>query len=280
MLRGRPSGLSPQRSMAMAWLTPATRHAAATRKSPGVSSTPTSSTATPTPVSCTAARTASAQGESTAMRTGTPQAPSAAASSAVPTGPSVSGAATPSRGTKKPVIRPMLVACTSERAAAASSPRLASISAWVPRPTSRQTSASIASSALLFGGDIDSVPVCRRIVDHPVDPPAHHLVVALPPGQHMGRFSALLEDRQGFGEAAGAIEREERRLAVGQRPELRPLGLRRVADQGVDTLRLGLALHHDEVELERREIGRPLPGVLADDAAGDVGPPQTRETRR
>ena len=45
------------------------------------------------------------------MRTGTPQAPSAAASSAVPTGPSVSGAATSSRGTKKPVMKPMLVAC-------------------------------------------------------------------------------------------------------------------------------------------------------------------------
>ena len=51
---------------------------------------------------------------------GTPQAASDAANKAVPTGPSVSAAATLSRGTKKPVIRPMLVAAASDRAASAS----------------------------------------------------------------------------------------------------------------------------------------------------------------
>src|SRR5690349_1892181 len=143
------------------------------------------------------------------MRTGTPHAPRLAASNAVPTGPSVSAAATPSRGTKKPVMKPMLVACNNERAAAASSPRVASIRAWVPRPTSRQTCASIASSALLLLGDMHSIPVRRGFVDQMVDALPHDLVIPLAPAQCLRRRGALPNHRQGLGERAGAIQSEE-----------------------------------------------------------------------
>ena len=47
MLRGRPSALRPQRSMATAWLTPVLRQSPISRSRP--SSTPTSSTVTPPP---------------------------------------------------------------------------------------------------------------------------------------------------------------------------------------------------------------------------------------
>src|SRR6185437_15204070 len=279
MLRGRPSGERPQRSIETAWLTPASRQAPATRAMPGRSSTPTSSTATSTPVSCTAARTASAHGESTAMRTGTPHAPRLAASSAVPTGPSVSAAATPSRGKKKPVMKPMLVACSNDCAASASPPRVASIRAWALRPTSRQTWSSMASSALLLLGDIHSVPVRRRIVDQVIDALPHDFVIALSPAQRLRRLGALPNHRQGLRESAGAIQKQEGGLPVEQRLVLGPRRHLRRADQPVDALRLGLALHHHEVELDRGEVRRLLPGVLADDDADRIGLAQALEAR-
>src|SRR5579883_702698 len=279
ILRGRPSGESPQRSIETAWLTPASFHARATRAMPGWSWTPTSSTATSTPVSCTAARTASAHGESTAMRTGTPHSPRLAASSAVPTGPSVSAAATPSRGTKKPVMKPMLVACSNDCAASASPPRVASIRAWVPRPTSRQTWASMASSALLLLGDIHSVPVRRRIVDQVIDTLPHDVVIPLSPAQCLRRLGALLDHRQGLGEGAGAIKEKEGGLPVEQRLILGPLRHLRRTDEAEDALRLGLALHHHEIELYGGEVRGLLPSVLADDDSNRIGLAQALEPR-
>ena len=110
MLRGRPSPLRPQRSMATAWLTPARARPRSGGRGPRRRRRPLRRPPRHRPLRSTAARTAPAQGVSTAMRAGTPQAASAAASRAVPTGPSVSGAATSPRGTKKPVIRPTRVA--------------------------------------------------------------------------------------------------------------------------------------------------------------------------
>src|SRR5476649_1552479 len=270
MLRGLPSGLMPQRSMAIACVTPASRHAPVTRSMPGPSSTPVSSTVTLSPVSWTAARTASAQGESTAIRVGTPHAASAAASKAVPTGPSVSGAATSPRGTKKPVIRPTLAAVASDCAARASSPRLASISACVLRPTSRQTSASMAKSSL-FLGDIDSVPIERRIVDQGVDPLAHHVVIALMPAHRLCRSDALGDQLQRLDETTGAIEKKQAGLAVDQGLERRRFPDPFATDQGKDPLRLGLALDHHQVELEHRKGRHLLAGIVADDDADPIG---------
>src|SRR5882757_753663 len=226
MLRGLPSALRPHRSMAMAWLMSAPRQSFTNRSSAARSSTATSSTATPPPVAPpaaptaapTAARTAAAQGVSTAMRAGTPQAASAAASSAVPTGPSVSGAATSPRGTKKPVTRPTLVAPASAAPAAASSPALAAISSEVLRPTSRQTSASMAArrSTLLLLGDIHSRPIGRRIVDQAVNARAQYLIVPLVPAEGIRSRLAVRDELQRLGEATRAVLRQEGRLQPRQ----------------------------------------------------------------
>src|SRR5258708_5392531 len=273
MLRGRPSPLRPQRSMATAWLTPASRHVPIRRSRPVRSSMPTSSTVTATPVSWTAARTAPTQGVSTAIRAGTSQAASAAASRAVPTGPSVSGAATSPRGTKKPVIRPTRLASASASAAAASPPALATISSWVLRPTSRQTSASMAAmrrTDSLLLGDIHSRPIGRRIVDQPIDPHAHHVVVALPPTDGSRGGLAACDQVQRLDEAAGPVLRPEGRLLPHQLVIGRRLRLGKAADQGMDALRFGLALDHDQVDLQRGVVVHLQARLVADDDADTI----------
>jgi hypothetical protein len=90
MLRGLPSTLLPQRSMASAQSTPAPCHALT---APAMSAT--SSTSMPG----AAARTTPMHGASVAMRVLIPQASSAIANNPAPTGPSVSAAGVSPRGT-------------------------------------------------------------------------------------------------------------------------------------------------------------------------------------
>src|SRR5260370_34279575 len=244
---------------------------------------PTSSTVTATPVSWTAARTAPTQGVSTAIRAGTPQAASAEASRAVPTGPSVSGAATSPRGTKKPVIRPTRLASASASAAAASPPALATISSWVLRPTSRQTSASMAvirrTDSLLLG-DIHSRPIGPRIVDQPIDPHAHHVVVALPPTDGSRGGLAASDQVHRLEEAAAPVLRQEGRLLLHQLVIGWHLRLGKATDQRMDALRFGLALDHHQVELERGVVGHLQARLVANDDADAIGLALPFEARR
>ena len=185
MLRGRPSRLRPQRSMARAWLTAAPRHASVRRAIAAPSSTPTSSTVTPPPACATAARTAPAQGVSTAIRAGTPHARKRRSQQ---------------RGADRAVgLGRRDVAARHEKAGdqADAAWRRPAIRAAAPRPPAVASirclglASDIAADHGLDGGDpaddslllgdIHSRPIVRRIVDQAVDPHAHHVVVALPP---------------------------------------------------------------------------------------------------
>src|SRR5262245_61421116 len=208
------------------------------------------------------------------MRAGTPQAASVAASSAVPTGPSVSGAATPPRGTKKPVINPTLLAPASVSAAAASPPALASISAAVLRPTSRQTSASIAAirrATSFLPGDIHSRPVARRIVDQAVDPRVHRVVVTLLPAEGCRGGPAARDQLQRLDETSGPVLRQEGGLLADQLVILRRLGELDATEQRVGALGLALALHHHQVELEGGIVRHLQARLVADDDAHAIG---------
>ena len=237
---------------------------------PDRSSTPTSSTATPPPAASTAARTAAAQGVSTAMRAGTPQAASAAASSAVPTGPSVSGAATSPRGTKKPVIRPTLVA-------PASASRRGGELAGARRDQLLRLAADVAADQRFDGGDAIGITFPWR----------HTLPSNRAASRRSGRRRARASSRSSPAASRGRprppgrpaisssasakppdpVLRQELRLPPHQLLIGGRLRHGNAAQQRMDVLGLRLALHHDEVELEGGVTRRLLAGLVADDDA-------------